>query len=127
MRAWLGIAALTTIVVVSSCGTEGAAAAVRSGVKGVVQAGPTCPVETEESPCPDRPVEDANVIAKTRSGQRVASTRTDDAGRFRIHLRPGKYRVTAESDTVFGCDEQDVVVKRRSYTETTVTCDTGIR
>jgi hypothetical protein len=116
-----GIAA----VVLASCASQTSAAAVRSGIAGEVQAGPTCPVETPESPCPDRPVEGAHVTA-TGNGV-TKDTRSDASGSFRLRLRPGTYTLTATSDGVFGCEEQRVRVAKNRYTRVTVTCDTGIR
>jgi hypothetical protein len=82
-----------------------------------VQAGPTCPVERPESPCPDRPVTDAKVIAKTRSGRTVNTTQTDSRGAFKMRLPSGTYEVSAKSRSVFA----------HRYTRVTITCDTGIR
>jgi hypothetical protein len=112
------------LVLWTSCAAQ-TAAATRSGITGTVVAGPTCPVETPESPCPDRPVADARVTAK--GGGTTKSTRSDTSGAFRLRLQPGTYRVTATSDTVPGCDEQRVRVAKRRYTDVTITCDTGIR
>jgi carboxypeptidase family protein len=110
-----------------ACSAESAASATRSGIRGVVQAGPTCPVETPESPCPDRPVPGASVTAEGGPDGRVHRTSTDDQGAFRLRLRPGSYDLTATSDTVFGCDSQRVRVTRNRYRDVTITCDTGIR
>ena len=114
------------LVVVASCSSQTSAAAVRSGITGTVVAGPTCPVETPESPCPDRPVSDARVTAK--GGGPAKTTRTDASGAFRLRLKPGTYTVTATSDGLLGgCDEQRVRVAKRRYTDIAITCDTGIR
>ena len=113
------------LALVASCASQSDAATTRSGINGTVVAGPTCPVETPESPCPDRPVDGAQVTAKR--GDETRSTTTDPSGTFRLRLRPGTYTVTAVSDSVFGCDEQRVVVRKRRYSKITVTCDTGIR
>lgn len=98
-----------------------------SGVYGTVQAGPTCPVERPESPCPDRAVTDAKVFAKTRSGRTVNTTHTDSHGAFKMRLPSGIYEVSAKSRSVFGCDTQTVRVEDHRYTRVTITCDTGIR
>ena len=120
------IAALIALSLATSCGSQTTAATVRSGITGTVQAGPTCPVETPESPCPDRPVEDARVTAK--GGGTTKTTRSDASGGFRLRLKPGTYTVTATSDGLLGgCDEQRVRVVRQRYTDITITCDTGIR
>jgi hypothetical protein len=98
-----------------------------SGVEGKVQAGPTCPVEREGDPCPDRPVADATVSASDTQGKLVAATRSDDNGKYRLDLDPGTYDVTATSRSVMACDTQRVHVVERKYTQATITCDTGIR
>jgi hypothetical protein len=65
-----------------------------SGVEGTVVAGPTCPVERADSPCPDRPAQ-ATVVVADPSGATVTTARTDPGGRFRIPLPPGRYTVRA--------------------------------
>lgn len=117
--------ALMAVAVAASCGEPTAARSVRSGITGTVVAGPTCPVETPESPCPDRPVADATVIAKGRQAKRT--TRTASDGSFRLRLPHGSYTVIAKSESVFFCEERTVRVHRNQYTDVTITCDTGIR
>jgi hypothetical protein len=98
-----------------------------SGIQGSVRAGPTCPVEQENSPCPDRPVAGAEVTAKTASGEEAGKTTADEEGRFSLRLEPGSYDVTASSPSVMGCDTQRVDVIESHYTPVRITCDTGIR
>ena len=114
------------LLLLAACSSQTSAATVRSGIKGTVKAGPTCPVETPESPCPDRPVDDAHVTAENSGGETKA-TRSDASGAFRLRLKPGTYTVTARSESVFGCDEQQVRVRKHRYADVTITCDTGIR
>lgn len=116
--------AAAALVLATACGSP-SAAATRSGVTGTVLAGPTCPVETPESPCPDRPVADALVRAKGEGT--TTTTRTDAFGMFRLRLRPGLYALEATSDSVFGCEDERVRVVKRRFTEATINCDTGIR
>lgn len=97
-----------------------------AGIFGSVQAGPTCPVEQENSPCPERPVSDAEVTA-SEDGRVAGRTTSDDEGKFRLRLRPGTYDVTASSPSVMACDTQRIVVNERQYTPVRITCDTGIR
>lgn len=113
------------VVLLASCASETSARATRSGITGTVVAGPTCPVETEESPCPDRPVADATVTAKGRPAKK--STQTASDGTFRMRLPHGSYQVTAKSESAFFCEERPVRVYRNQYTDVTITCDTGIR
>jgi hypothetical protein len=66
-----------------------------SGVRGVALVGPSCPVQREDEPCPDRPWQ-GTVLAKTLAGAEVASTASDAEGRFEIELAAGEYELIAE-------------------------------
>jgi hypothetical protein len=94
-------------------------------ISGRVVAGPTCPVEREDSPCPDRPVSGARV--DIRGSDYHESTATNSQGRFSADAPSGTYRVTASSPSVFGCSEETVTVVEGRVTHVTVSCDTGIR
>jgi hypothetical protein len=96
-----------------------------SGIKGEVVAGPTCPVERVDSPCPDKPVAHADVTVKGEAYH--ANTTTNAQGRFKVDPPPGTYTVTVTSDSVFGCDEKTVKVEAHQYTNVTIECDTGMR
>jgi hypothetical protein len=78
-------------------------------------------------PCPDRPVPEAVVKARTPSGHQVGQTRTNKAGEFKIKLPIGTYDIAATSDTVFGCSSERVLVASHRYTRVRISCDTGIR
>ncbi len=67
----------------SSSGTVGA-------VSGRVLTAPTCPVERADSACPPRPVPNAVVTVRSRT-RRVATTKSDAAGRFTLRLPVGSY------------------------------------
>jgi hypothetical protein len=98
-----------------------------AGINGSVKAGPTCPVEQANSPCPERPVAGAEVTAKSASTGAVTTTKADNDGRFTMRLAAGNYDVTAKSDSVMGCSTEHVTVHEHSYTPVVVDCDTGIR
>jgi hypothetical protein len=98
-----------------------------SGVEGSVQAGPTCPVERVDSPCPPQPVA-ADVTVSDSGGRVVARTRSGDDGRFRIGVAPGRYVVTAETGNTYPrCNPAEVTVPPDRYAGVVVECDTGIR
>lgn len=104
-----------------------AAYSATSGVTGKVVAGPTCPVERADSPCPDRPVDDAKVTARSSSGS-TKTTHADGNGRFKLSLAPGSYNLHADSpQNMGGCSDETVTVTSHHYTDVTITCDTGIR
>lgn len=94
---------------------------------GVVLAGPTCPVETADKPCPPRPV-DAEVYAQDAGGVTIASTRTDADGRYHLSLPPGSYTLVAETDeTMSICQPVSVSVPSGAPVQADIGCDTGIR
>ncbi len=80
-------------VILTACGGESASSSTGT-IQGVVLLGPVCPVETPESPCPDRPLPDITVRA-TRDGDVVATALTDADGRFSMSVDPGSYVLEA--------------------------------
>ena len=99
-----------------------------SGVRGVVTAGPRCPVVVQGSPCPDQPWQGAVRIA-TSAGEVVSTVETDDRGRFEAPLSEGRYEVIAETeqDRLPTASPQTVTVPQGEWVEVTLTVDTGIR
>jgi len=101
-----------------------------SGISGVVLAGPTCPVETPDSPeCDDQPYV-ASIVVKTADGRfTVIRFTVGDDGRFRVPLFPGTYLL----DPLPGASgfpvssPQTVVVQSVTFTDLTISYDTGIR
>jgi hypothetical protein len=94
---------------------------------GVVLAGPTCPVERADKPCPPRPV-DAAIEVTNPAGGVVASTRTNAAGRYHITLPAGPYRVVASTGAGLPmCQPVTATVAPGRRTRADITCDTGIR
>lgn len=98
-----------------------------TGAYGYVTAGPTCPVERPDQPCPPRPVS-ARVDAQDGSGRTVASTHTDQAGRYSLGLAPGSYTLVAVTGSAFPrCPPTAVTVRSGAPTRADIGCDTGIR
>ncbi len=56
---------------------------------GTVVAGPTCPVERAEDPCPPKPVPGRAVVIASPAGKVVATVTTDGQGHFQVLLAPG--------------------------------------
>ena len=103
-----------------------------TGVRGVVAAGPTCPVVTDppDPACAERPVAGAELVFTNAEGVEVARTTSAADGSFFVELAPGGYRVTAEPvEGLMGTPApQDVeVVAGQPMTELQVSYDTGIR
>lgn len=100
-------------------------------ISGAVVAGPTCPVQTAEDPCPPRPVAGGAVSIQTPSGVEVAHAVTDAGGRFTVRVAPGTYvvRVAASTGPLYGGQTTpgDVTVVAGQTTQIQIELDTGIR
>ena len=99
-----------------------------TGIRGAVLLGPTCPVETVTSPCPDTSFR-GDVVATASDGTTTMAT-TDAQGRFTMDLRAGTYVVIAVMPNGNGPPTpvpQTVQVDAGAYTRVTLEVDTGIR
>jgi hypothetical protein len=101
-----------------------------SGVRGRVLIGPQCPVEQVGSPCPDKPVAAEVRVFASGSQDVIATTRSDENGRFAVDLEPGSYDVlpfvTGPGGLPSGA-RVPVVVHSDRHTRVTLTLDSGIR
>ena len=100
-----------------------------SGIVGQVVIGPTCPVETPDMDCADKPYQ-ATLTVLTLSGQRVTRFTTEADGTFRVNLAPGDYSLHPESPDDMGLPygvEQNFTVEEGQFTELLVMYDSGIR
>jgi len=114
------------VLLLTGCGTQSPAGATDSGISGTVLLGPTCPVETVDEPCPDQPAAGVVVLVTARGGDPVvARTSTDEDGRFRVAVAPGRYEITAEAGMF--CKPMEVEVPEADFVSIVVACDTGIR
>ncbi len=96
-------------------------------VTGVVEQGPTCPVETLESPCPPAPAVGA-IVEVLQDGKVVASTTTDADGRFELAAPEGTVEVRAKSsDGLQSEDTETFTLGPGDDVEATFSLDTGIR
>jgi Carboxypeptidase regulatory-like domain len=68
-----------------------------SGIAGTTVVDGGCPVVRLDSPCPDRPLRAVLVVVNAVTGAQVASTTSDQDGRFRLALPPGRYVIRPES------------------------------
>ena len=121
-----------TLLVVALAGCSGVSGgddpSARSGVRGVVTAGPQCPVVVQGSPCPDRPWSGI-VRVTTPDGDWVGVVYTHAHGGFTIDLEPGSYEVLPVTDQGRppNASSEEVVVDADTFTEVTLVVDTGIR
>jgi hypothetical protein len=98
-----------------------------SGIQGTVLLGPTCPVQTAERPCPDKPIA-ADLVVTDAGGARVASGHSGKDGRFRIATPPGTYEVKATNLGGMQLSKPvSVTVPTGRFIEVNVPVDSGIR
>ncbi|MEO8106931.1 MAG: carboxypeptidase-like regulatory domain-containing protein [Actinomycetes bacterium] len=96
-------------------------------VSGIVEQGPTCPVETLDSPCPPAPAVGARVDV-LQKGTVVASTTTDADGRFQLTAPAGTVEVRATStDGLPSQDAETFTLGAGDDVEARLLLDTGIR
>ena len=89
--------------------------------------GPMCPVMKVGEECPDQPYQ-AVLTVNSPKGERIVQVQTDEEGRFRIPLPPGKYILHPESPNgIPFADKHSVIVEEGKYTQVTVNYDSGIR
>jgi Carboxypeptidase regulatory-like domain len=106
-----------------------ASASTRTGVGGIVLAGPTCPVErVGASPCV-RPVSGATILAEDQSGREVGRATTDATGAYFLPLAPGTYRIVPQpvGGLMGVAPAQNVTVTAGAPVELNLEYDTGIR
>jgi len=110
-----------------SCARGGGPAGGSSGIEGRVVAFPGCPVITEASPCPSRPVATTLVVESDAGSLRRVETGSD--GSFRVALAPGLYIISAQPPP--GTDlvpkPHRVTVDTGEYQRVTVVLDSRLR
>ncbi len=116
-------------MLLSACGAsqrpEPAASPAR--VVGTVLAGPTCPVENADTPCPDAPVSGATVRL-VRDGKVLSRALTDAHGAFTLAAPAGSYVVKVTSVGGYRSHSSEPVELTATAPATvTLHLDTGIR
>ena len=99
-------------------------------VDGLVVAGPSCPVERAEDPCPPKPVPDRLVVIETPGGKVVTRVTTDQQGHFTVRLAPGTYDLQVPSGSSpypVQHTRQQVNVVAGQTVQVQVLLDSGIR
>jgi hypothetical protein len=121
------IAPLALGLILAACGTPAAQAG--TGIQGIVQVGPTCPVERLNSPCPPRPLA-ATIVVRDGNGAEVTRFHSGADGRFKVNLAPGSYALlglTVGSSFLPRPIPTSVTVTPGTYASVTVQYDSGIR
>jgi hypothetical protein len=96
----------------------------------IVSAGPVCPVVTEppDPACADRPVDGAELVVIGQSGRKVATERTNSAGRTSLALAAGTYTIRPQPvPGLMGTPADIPLVVDRSTPALIISYDTGIR
>jgi len=121
------VGVLLLAVVGCGAGNEGPGTggepATGSGIRGRTVLAPRCPPAKEASQCPAAGVAADISVFRADSGRPVAATTSDDAGRFRVRLDPGAYRVVAtpqQSMPPPPTGHVTVRVRRSSYATVTI-------
>jgi hypothetical protein len=113
---------------VAACGRQPAAQP-GTGIQGLVQSGPTCPVERINSPCPPHPLA-ATVVVRNGAGAEVTRFNSGADGRFKVDLQPGTYSLTGltiGSSPLPRPIPTSVTVTQGTYAAVNVEYDSGIR
>jgi hypothetical protein len=121
-------ASIFALVTLAACGAQGAPPT-GTGIQGIVEVGPTCPVERINSPCPPRPLA-ATIVVRDGSGAEVRRFNSGSDGRFKIDLRPGTYAIvglTTGSSFLPRPIPTTAAVVAGSYTTVNIEYDSGIR
>ena len=114
------------LFLLAACGGGGAEPG--TGIEGIASAGPQCPVETADSPCPDLPF--VGDVQATASDGTITTVTTDAQGRFSMDVVPGAYTLVAVIEGDGGPPTpipQTVVVEQGAYVQVTLLVDSGIR
>jgi hypothetical protein len=124
------IVSIMVALAMAACGTP-AAPPIPSGtgIQGVVQSGPTCPVERINSPCPPHPLA-ATIVVRDAAGHEVARTHSGADGHFKVDVAPGTYTVVGlsiGSSMLPRPIPTTATVTSGSYTNVNVEYDSGIR
>lgn len=101
-----------------------------SGITGIVLLGPTCPVmrEPPEPECADKLYKTALVVTTPDGSRIIKKFSSDMDGKFKVNLPPGEYLVQSSPTTTYPLCSSDgnVIVKAGMFTDTAVSCYTGI-
>ncbi|HTW96235.1 MAG TPA: hypothetical protein VMD74_01070 [Candidatus Methylomirabilis sp.] len=102
----------------------------QSGISGTSLLGPTCPVERipPDPACAPQPYP-ALIIVKTADGTKeITRFNTDQDGKFKINLAPGKYLLEPQSSGVYPRGiPQTVTVNNDNFISVKINFDSGIR
>jgi hypothetical protein len=118
--------ALALASTATGCGAQSAGDTAPGGLYGEVVVRPATPVCRVGTPC-SKPAPGLS-LAFSQHGRRVAATRTDERGRYRIRLQGGRYAVSVPGTrTGRRVRPSEATAPRRHFTRLDLTYDPGIR
>ena len=100
-----------------------------NGIEVQVLIGPMCPVIQEGTDCPDQPYQAMFTILDSK-GREVYQFKTDEQGRYKAYLDPGRYTLRPEPSNGMVppiAAEQEFTVEAFEFTQIVVKYDSGIR
>lgn len=126
-----GVVALVAFVMaVAACNPAPAITpSLTTGIRGVVLAGPTCPVERAgQSPCV-RALSGATILALDSTGHEVGRAVSDASGAYFLRLSPGTYEIVPQAvQGLLGvAAKTSVTVPDGAPVQIDLEYDTGIR
>jgi hypothetical protein len=99
-----------------------------TGVRGIVLASPSCPVEREGQMCPPTPAGGIELRAVDLAGNEIARTKTGSDGKFLILLSPGIYTIERIDSSAFPTFAPiQVAVLEGGIRDVLIEVDSGIR
>lgn len=110
------------------CGVLPGPVGLDSGISGLVEAGPTCPVVRPGMDCADRPIAATIIVRFASNGLEATRFTSGMDGTFHVPLPPGAYTLQAQPAGYLGTPPpQNVDVQSGRFTNVTIDYDTGIR
>ena len=99
-----------------------------SGIEGVITISPAQPGPIRAGAAGSKPLANTTFVVENKGGD-VASFTTDDQGRFRVVLSPGKYKVSLKErkSSIGHFGPFEVEVASGKITNVQWECDSGIR
>jgi hypothetical protein len=103
-----------------------------SGIRGTVLLGPTCPVVRvpPDDKCADKPYATTLTVTGAGDTKVIKEFTSGSDGKFEVRVTAGDYiiRPATTAKVMPRCGPSGVLhVEEGSWTETTISCDTGIR
>ncbi len=133
-RIWTPIAltvcaTLAVCVGLSSCGQALGMPTTGSGIEGITEAEPQCPISAPGAVCPPKPVSKTIAVLEANGNEVTRFTSAHD-GSFRISVAPGRYtlaEVVGTAGTPPSLKPVTVTVPPGQFVHVALMFDTGIR